>query len=394
MGAEQDNLIAVSGARGGSAADAVRVVVPAWIVSRCVVAVAWLLTRTGGFERFAVEGAHAEHGLVLWDGTWYRDLTSMGYDGMDADAQRFFPLYHLLARAVDIVVGNPTVSLSIVSNVSALVAFWALHRLVVVAGFGERVAARSVWWLALFPSAATLVFAYSESLSIALGALALWSLLERRWVVAVPAAFAAGLSRSVGVLVSVALAAAVLQSVRRRRAEAEARRGVGVAEAAAVLAPIVGMTSYLLWLRWRFGSWDAPIESQRTFRAGWRDPLTRLVEGIVDVAGGDGSDVFNVGFALVVIAALALAWRRLPWWASSYVVVTLVVSLSANNINSLGRYALGAFPLAFVVALAEDRLLAGGPPVMVRRIAVTASCISALAMAVYCLWAWSGRMIP
>ncbi|NLA36899.1 MAG: hypothetical protein GX868_14610 [Actinobacteria bacterium] len=377
----------------------------AWVVSRLVVAAAYLATKSGWFSDFAVGDAQADHGLLLWDGTWYRDLLDGGYDAARPDMQRFFPLYHLVGRAVDAVVSNAAVSLVIVSNVAALVALWAMYRLVVASGFAERIACRSVWWLAMFPAAASLTFAYSESLSIALGVVAVWALIERRWWVAIPAAFLVGLSRSVGAMICVALCAVAVEelwSAWRRLPDGDRsigallrRRSRWLAGAGATIAaPAVAFAAYMLWLRATFGTWDAPLESQRQFRDGWRDPFTRLASGLFDVVTGDGTDVFNVAFALVAIVVIVVAARRAPWWASASVVATLVVALSANNINSLGRYVLAAFPIALLLALGEERVVAGRDARTVRAINIAATTASGLAMIIYCLFAWSGRMIP
>lgn len=377
----------------------------AWVVSRLVVGGAYLVTRTGWFDGFAVADSQTDHGLLLWDGTWYRDLLEGGYDPARPDMQRFFPLFHLVARALDAVVSNAAVSLVIVSNVAALVAFWAMYRLVRTSGGSDRLACRSVWWLALFPAAASLTFAYSESLSIALGIVAVWALIERRWWVAVPAAFLVGLSRSVGAMICVALAAVVVEELwtawrrlpddeRSVVALVRQRSGWLAGAAATVAAPAVAFAGYMVWLRSTFGSWDAPLESQKQFRDGWRDPFTRLVSGVVDVASGDGTDVFNVAFALVAIAAIVLAVRRVRWWATAHVTATLVVALSANNINSLGRYVLAAFPIALLLAASEDRLVGGRGGRLAAVAPIAVSVASAAAMVIYCLWAWSGRMIP
>lgn len=382
---------------------AVRTAVVAWAVSRAVVAVAWALTRTGPFDDLAVGGLRADSPLLFRDGAWYRDLVDLGYRGMAEDAQRFFPLYHLLAGWLGRLLGSTELGLAVVANASALVAFWALYRLVVSIGFSVRVAARSVWWLALLPSAAVLTWSYSEALAIALGVLLMWAVIERAWWAAVPLGVAAGLSRSVGLVVSIAVLVAVADRWAAGRGGPEESRPVSsprdlIGGGAAAAAPLVGFAAYMLWLRSTFGDWDAPIEAQRGFRAGWRDPLTRLGQGVLDVVGGSADDLFNVSFALGAIVVLAVGIRRVPRWASAYVAVTLVVSLSANNIDSLGRYVLASFPIAFLVAVDEEllveRLRSSGHETAARALPIVASCASALLMAVFCLWAWSGRMIP
>lgn len=383
----------------------------AWIAARAVVGIAWLISGTSWFERIDTTGSMRHEGRFLWDGTYYRDLAGSGYAALPDDVQRFFPLYHLLGRWVGFVFGgNDQVGLVVVANAAAFVALWAMYRLVEDVSGDRHLAARSVWWLALFPSGAVFVWSYSESIAVALGIAAVWAYRSRKFAVAALFGVGVGLSRSVGLVIAVMFAVALLtelDDLRRR----DALRSWAVfrtwsvrewAQRIAVVAsPVVGFAAYFVWLRREFGSWDVPLESQRRFRAGWRDPLTRLVEGIIDVASGSADDAFNVVFALVVIAALVLSWRRVPVAAWAYVAVTLVVTLSANNIDSLGRYVLCAFPLAGLIAVSERRVIdsvgggAGGGRFAERAwIPWALTTLSAGAMLVYCLWAWSGRMIP
>ena len=60
-----------------------------------------------------------------------------------------------------------------------------------------------------------------------------------------------------------------------------------------------------------------------------------------------------------------------------------------NNINSLGRYAFTAFPLAVMVAVAQQRL-----PARWRWLDRLLLPMSGVLMAGYAVAAWSGRMIP
>ncbi|MEZ5254368.1 MAG: hypothetical protein R2689_10980 [Microthrixaceae bacterium] len=367
----------------------------AWLTARAVVGIAWLITSTSWFEGFSTSFSQRHRGLFLWDGTYYRELAAVGYEGTASEVQRFFPLYHLLGRWVGAVAGVVTsrgdeVGLLLVANVAAFVALWLMYLVVADLSGDERLASRSVWWLALFPAAPVLVWAYSESLGIALGLAAVWWYRRRWWWASALCGVGVGLTRSVGATLAVVFAVAALTDfgeLRRLQRRWSLRDWVG--RAAAILGPPAGFAAYFLWLRSEFGTWDHPLEAQRQFRDGWRDPLTRLVQAAIDVAGGSADDAFNLAFAVLVIAVLVLTWRRVPMAGWAYVAVTLIVVLAANNIDSLGRYVLAAFPLVALCAVAERRL--AGDRSWVPWVV---SSGSAAAMIVYCLWAWSGRMIP
>lgn len=354
----------------------------AWVTARVLLAVAWAASSMSWFDRFETATSVRHQGLFLWDGTYYRDLAQHGYDGVATEVQRFFPLFPLLGRWVGwLLGGNDDLGLLVVSNLAALAALVLVYVLVQDVTGDRRLAVASVWWLALFPAASVLVFAYSESLALALALGAVLAVRRERWAPAIVLGVLSGLTRPTGALVAIALFVAVLDDLRRRR-------GV-VVHLAAVVAPGVGTVGYLAWLQWRFDSWRVPLDSQRVFRAGWHEPVSRLVTAVVDVAGGQFRDVFNASFAVGAIVVIILAARRLPVGWTIYTAVTLVIALAANNINSLGRYAFTAFPLAVMVAVAQQRL-----PARWHWLGRLLLPMSGVLMAGYAVAAWSGRMIP
>ena len=354
----------------------------AWVTARVLLAVAWAASSMPWFDRLETATSVRHQGLFLWDGTYYRDLAQHGYDGVATEVQRFFPLFPLLGRWVGwLLGGNDDLGLLVVSNLAALAALVLVHLLVQDVTGDRRLAVASVWWLALFPAASVLVFAYSESLALALALGAVLAVRRERWAPAIVLGVLSGLTRPTGALVAIALFVAVLDDLRRRR-------GV-VVRLAAVVAPGVGTVGYLAWLQWRFDSWRVPLDSQRVFRAGWHEPVSRLLTAVVDVAGGQFRDVFNASFAVGAIVVIVLAARRLPVGWTIYTAVTLLIALAANNINSLGRYAFTAFPLAVMVAVAQQRL-----PARWRWLDRLLLPMSGVLMAGYAVAAWSGRMIP
>ena len=69
--------------------------------------------------------------LARWDSVWYLAIANDGYPADDARRAAFFPLYPLLVRAADTVVGSPIVAGALVSLACfavALVAAAPAHR--------------------------------------------------------------------------------------------------------------------------------------------------------------------------------------------------------------------------------------------------------------------------
>jgi hypothetical protein len=58
---------------------------------------------------------------------------------------------------------------------------------------------------------------------------------------------------------------------------------------------------------------------------------------------------------VVFLALLVVVWRRLPGSYTAFTAVTLLVALSAENLDSFERYALGAFPLLLALAMVTRR---------------------------------------
>ena len=318
-----------------------------WVVARLLIAVSYVAA-----ESVAAGSTDAElhvrvnRGLAVWDGDWYRQILASGYDGIPAEARRFFPFYPIVAKGVSwLTFGNGPLALAIVANGFALVAMVLLGRLVLDVTSDSDLARRSVWWLALFPSSAVLVMSYGESLALTLSLGALLCLRKDRWGLAALLSIGASLTRPVGVLMVVP----ILFELWDRRDDI---RGVfPLTKAAGVLAsPFLGLGLYLLWVEGHFGNGMEPIEIQGDLRAGLQDPFTRLWDAIVLTVRESQLDAPNLAFALGFIVLLALMVRRLPLGWSAFALVTLVVSLSARNIDSIGRYGIMAFP--FVVGLA------------------------------------------
>ena len=98
--------------------------------------------------------------------------------------------------------------------------------------------------------------------------------------------------------------------------------------------------------------------------------MSRLWQGVGDLTGperfGDG---LHLPFAVVFLVLLVLTFRRWPVSYGAFAAAVLVTSLSAENLNSLERYGLNAFPIVLTLAvLARDErvdravlsVLAGG----------------------------------
>jgi hypothetical protein len=332
-------------------AEDLRVAVPAWITARLLVAAGWVLAEAVARDLLDGKPVALRQGLLAWDGAFYRDIATLGYGGTGGEPLRFFPLYPMTGKVLaPLTLGDEGSALVLVANVAALAAAVLLRRLVLRETGDARLADRATWLLLLVPPAFVLTMAYSEALFLVL-AIAFFAAVRRpRWVPAIAWGYLAGLTRPVGVVLA---APAAIEVWRNRRD----LHGAGWLPAlGSVAAPFAGLATYLAVAAWRHDTFTGPLRAQEEFRGDLVDPVTRTGRAVGDLFGSETfGDGLHLPFALVAIALVVLTAR---WWPASYSVfaaVLVVLALSADNLNSLERYLLVAFPL--VLALA--RLTAG-----------------------------------
>ncbi len=376
------------GLRAGSAvvARAVLQVLPAWVAARVVVTGALVAARTGvgslrPHDPAAVARVH--QGLLAWDAGWYRAIATHGYADAGRESLRFFPLFPLAGRYLGDVPGMGTsAALVVTANGSALLAMAALWLLVRHDLGDAALARRSVWLLALAPSAYSLVLAYSDATLLLCSVVTVLGVRTGRWWWAAAAGLAAGADRPVGVLLLVPVAVELW---------AGRRGGVGpggwAPRVAALVAPLVGAGAYLGWVGRRFGDPWLPltVQEQNGHRGQFAVPLGAMWHDVVDAAHGHHlGSALHVPWVAVCVALLVLAWRRLPASYAAFATAVLAVSLASTNLDSFERYALGAFPLVVAASTLTSS----------RRVELVVLVASGLAMGAYATLAFLGVVVP
>ena len=359
----------------------VRAVLPAFVTARVLVTAAYVMA-TAIADRLTPgrEPVPLQEGLAAWDGTWYRQILRSGYDASPIEAVRFFPLHPWSGRAVaPFLGGRYDLALVVVANVAALLVAVLIRRLVLLERGDRDDADRSVWLICLFPSAFVLVWGYSEALMLAGVVGAFLAARSGRWWWAVPAATIAAASRPTGVVVVAALAIEALRDRRGRPLTDWVPRGLAVA------LPCAATFGFLAWDAARSGQWLRPLTIQNDLRGDGVDPVTRLIEGFRDLAGGERfGDGLHAPFALVFVVLLVLCARWFPASYVTYAALVLIAALSAENLNSLERYGLNAFPLVLTLAVAAR------PPWLERSVLA----ISTAGFVALCTMAWLGAYVP
>lgn len=322
---------------------ALRVALAAWVEARIYVAAAYIVT-TAVVNRLEPppDFTPGSDALLAWDGRWYEMIAIDGYGDAAGAALRFFPLWPLVGRALGYLPGlGPGLGLVIAANVAAAAAGVLLHRVVMDETGDTVLARRAVRLMALAPPSFALVLAYSEALYLVLALSAFWAAGSQRWWAAAAAGYLAGLTRPVGVLLALPMA---LMAWHDR-----GRRGPGGAVAA--VAPIAGAATFGLWAAATFDDATAPVDQQRELRGDFSEPVSRLVRAAWRGAHGDTGELLHFFAGALLVALAAVAVMRLSRPMSLYAASSVVLLLAAENLNSLERYALAAFPLVVAAAV-------------------------------------------
>lgn len=311
-------------------------------------------------------------GWCRFDCGWYIGIARDGYSYVPGQQSNvaFFPVYPLLARGVNGVINDVPLSLIIVSWISgfsAIVAFaaWCSGRL------DRRIATWAVASLLLYPYGFYLLGAgYGDGLFLAL-VVCTFLLLERNQLVLASVFGAlAGATRSIGIVVFISLVLVLIDRrggmpARESGSGGLARIGIPAAISLRVLRArdsvlliaLLGPIGWSLFLDDRFGDGFAYV----TVQEAWvqkQGPRTWLkVELFSQIFHGAPPDywvgrLIQAFLILVLLSLLPLVAKKLgPGYAAYSAGVLLLAALGTKDFQSMGRYALAAFPVFALVGI-------------------------------------------
>jgi hypothetical protein len=305
--------------------------------------------------------------FAAWDSGWYFDIARRGYywnpDGQSSIA--FFPLYPMLVRAGAWPFGGTDRALWIsaigVSAIAYFLALVALHRFTERWSGDRETARRTVLYLAIFPFALFFTRVYAESVFLLTSIMAVAGAWEGRWWRAGVWGALATLSRPNGILIGIALGLLALRD--RPSVPALAQRSAALALLPAALGGFC-VFAYslsgdpLAWLN---------AQSQWGYSLG-HPPWQLLLSLLGRILRHGAYDYFFVspmapfrlfhGLAALLFLVLTPAvFKRLGVAMGTYVLVSLLIPLSGNALEGLGRYTAVLFPVFMVLGgLRSQRL--------------------------------------
>lgn len=335
---------------------------------------------------------HKQLNLHAWDGDWYLAIARYGYaqvptSMLDAfghhtpsTAMVFFPGYPQLVRVVAVVCAhNYLLAGVLVSALAGVAASLGVARLARHYTTSRRAELIAVVLFAAAPMSVIYGMTYPEALLMATGAWALVGVVEHRWWLAGLAAAAAGYVSPMAAPAAAVVVIAAVVDLYRSRSSWPAVVAMNVAGA--------GLIGYLVWV-----SATSPVPGGYVAiqKAGWGTRIDggwSMLRWILRTFAADGNayTVFTALACVAAVAALVVAWRRLPWtlWTYSLLTVAMVLGSAGIPFDRL-RLLLAAWPL--LIPLAESLTRRN------RRTALTTLAIVALAglwISAYSLTVWN-----
>jgi uncharacterized membrane protein (UPF0136 family) len=356
-----------------------------------------------------------------WDGTWYRLVAIDGYNPEMAAKAAFWPLYPWLMDAGARLTGwTPETIGYLISNIAFFFALYFLFRLV-SHDFDVTVAQRTLWAVALFPTAFFFNAVYTESLFFLLVVAALYMARRGDWWLAGGIGLLAALTRSAGVMLLAPFAVLFIQQFGWNPARWFPRAfGAALPALGPLIFGYVLRENGLKFFDWADQQWQWNRFSATPWRTfdctlngceaevrfisgqtgesyvhpidwGWIGQLfdnlnwTFITSSEFRFRFGE-SHVLELVVTVLAILLVLIGLRLVPLYYTAFVVPALIVPLltpsSVNPLMSMPRFVLPLFPLFVVAALLIRNRTLGW---------VLATCSSILLVILsmqFALWYW------
>lgn len=297
--------------------------------------------------------------FAAWDSGWYFDIARRGYY-FDPDSQSsvaFFPLYPTLMRILAWPFGGSDKAIWMagiaVSCVAFALALMALHRLTERIFADRETARRTVLYLAVFPFSLFFTRVYAESLLLLMTVLAVSRAYDGRWWQAGMWGAMATLARPNGILIGLPL---VLLAIRGWPGTRE------LASRAMALSQVpLAMAGYCVYVYLLSGDPLGWLASQEHWNYSLGHPpwqqLLKMIDrvvryGIYDyffVSAMAPFRLFHGVAALIFLVLTPAVFKRLGVPLGAYVLASLLVPLSGDALEGVGRYSAVLFPTFMVV---------------------------------------------
>jgi hypothetical protein len=242
----------------------------------------------------------------------------------------------------------------VIANLAGLAAAVLLYRLVRWERGDEALATRAVWLLSIVPPAFVFVMGYTDALAITFAIGAFLAARRGHWWWAAAAGAALGVVRPTGFLLAVPLAVEAWRGFERAGGRDR------LARLAAVVAAPVGAAAYLVWV---WATYDDPflpysVQTSSRLHGEFANPVTTVWHAIEGAFDGRVGTALHVPWLVLFVVLVVVVFRRWPLSYGVFAAVVVASAITSENLDSLERYALFAFPLVLAAAdLTTSRLV-------------------------------------
>ncbi len=316
-----------------------------------------------------------------WDANWYMSIVTGGYHWVTDDQSNvaFFPLYPVATKAGGWLLGGRYLLAGVLlSSVFLFAALAFLYRLVQI-DFGEDIARRSVWLLAIFPTSVFFTTMYTESLFLLTSVAAFYYARRNSWALAGLAGLLASMTRITGLLLIIPLAYEYLQ-----QRSFSPLKSLRPALLWLTLIP-AGLVIYMGYLYFGFGR---PMAFAETQAVGWGHSLTPILGSFTNDFSvlfdlHEKWVIYDMAATLILAALIIIGSKRLRHSYVIYMFLSLLLPLASGTTKSMSRYMLVVFPVFILVAQLTRRR-----PVLLWAVSAVSLGLMALSAAAFATGRW------
>ena len=268
----------------------------------------------------------------VWDSTFYLRIAEIGYN--DTTILAFFPLYPLLIKLLNYIVGNPYIAGVIVSNVCLLVACYYMYRLTALEE-DEETSLNSVKYLLIYPTAFVLSGVFTESLYLMLIVMSFYYAKKGRWPIACVLGLFLAMTRSIGVFLILPLAYEYIKSKEFKLNRIKP-------DIALLLLIPLGFCMFMAYNFYLTGDPVAFMHSESAWGKQAGNPIIILYQGLAGMK-------INAFIALAVLGLITVFYKKIGFSYWLVGVYSIMVPLTAS-VGGMHRYSLAVFPLFILLA--------------------------------------------
>jgi Gpi18-like mannosyltransferase len=315
-----------------------------------------------------------------WDANWYMSIVVDGYQWVSGDQANvaFFPLYPLAVKGAGWLLGGRYLMAGLLSSSAFLFGGLVFFYRLVRDDYGDDVARRAVWMLAIFPTSVFFTTLYTESLFLMASIAAFYYARRGRWAMAGIWGMMASLTRVTGLMLLLPLAWEYFS---------QKKFTLGMLRPAVLWLALVpgGIVLYMSYLYINF---DRPLAFAETQASGWGHELTPIWGSFTHdisflVNQSELWVIYELAATVLLATLTVIAVRKLPGSYTIYMIMSLLLPLVGGTTKSMSRYLLVVFPLFILLAQFTKK----------RPVYIVLSALSILLLAVSTMAFVTGRWV-